>query len=53
MSHTIKQLWKQSASLIILGRNKDAIKTNGFNYKVCIQWVFLFCVCVFSLEALT
>lgn len=33
MSQTLKQLWKNSSSLIILGRSNDT-KLNNFNYKV-------------------
>lgn len=34
MSQPLKQLWKHSSSLIILGKNAEAIKPNRFNYKV-------------------
>lgn len=34
MSQSLKKLWKQSSSLIILGKNAEATKPNRFNYKV-------------------
>lgn len=34
MSQSLKKLWKQSSSLIILGKNAEATKSNRFNYKV-------------------
>lgn len=34
MSQSLKQLWKHSSSLIILGKSAEATKINNFNYKV-------------------
>ncbi|XP_031623758.1 nucleoside diphosphate-linked moiety X motif 19-like [Contarinia nasturtii] len=36
MSQSLKQLWKHSSSLIILGKNAEAAKINNFNYKVLV-----------------
>lgn len=30
----LQKVWKESATLIILGRNANNVFSNGFNYKV-------------------
>lgn len=35
MSQALKQLWKHSSSLIIVGKNVESTKLKKFNYKVC------------------
>lgn len=37
MSATLKKLWRKSASLIVVGRNNNLVRENGFDYKVYFE----------------
>lgn len=37
MSSTVKKLWSNSASLIVVSRNKNLLRENGFDYKVKLR----------------